>query len=294
MKTIYALVFLMCIFGKVCRATIAFAVQGKAEDVTEWINMVSIMKTKDFSSLFVLSYDLPVDKSLCDNNIRIICLFQPKSTWRKGRNMLTRSIAKYEEQFNHHFKYWIFGDDDVIKIKSCGKFFSSSPQQQIESPSIAMTAFCFDSIVQQLSNANVQYAVVGYTSSHKDSLIEDTLGFLHGDCSDAALTAIHHLAVPILLPYVELLDNITWWAALWNHLIIGCFPGYSVYDPVFQYGNGSHALYPRNVTNAQQLKSKAFRQVYGSLDLIPYPISEENIKIMTPKQGNCANISYSQ
>lgn len=246
------------------------------------------MKTKEFSAFFVLSYDLPIDNSHCESKTKVTCLFQPKSSWRKGRNMLIRSIANYEKVFKHQFKYWLFGDDDKIRIKSCGAVVSSL--------TIAMSAFCFDSIVHQLSAPNIQYAAVGYVSYHKafkdTTLVEDTLGFLHGDCYDAALTAIHHLAVPVLLPYVELLDNLTWWAPLWYHLIVGCFPGYSVYSPGFQFGNESHTPYPKK--NVEHLTTKAFRQVYGPLDLIPYPITEENINILKRKQGNCANINNSQ
>lgn len=274
------------------KTSIAIAAQGKAEDVAVWIKMMSLMETKNISALFILSFDFPINKSICDNGARITCLFHPQSTWRTGRNALTRSIAEYETSNTHNFKYWMFGDSDIIRIESCK--IKASPYKSL---TLELAAFCFDSIVHRLSSDHVQYAVVSYKSLYQGNLLaEDKLGFLHGDCCDAALIAIHHLAAPVLLPYVELLDNITWWAPIWNHLIIGCFPGYSVYWPGFQYDEKfqSHAAYPRYHYNASSLKTKAFRQVYGRVDLIPYPITEENANALDSAQGNCAHISSAQ
>jgi len=142
--------FIICCFCKSYahnRAAIAIAAQGKAADLANWIKMESLMKMEKFSALFVLSYDLPINKSLCDNKVKVTCLFYPGSTWRSGRNVLIRSIAKYEENVNHHFKYWLFGDDDAIKIKSCYGVLStnkSSTSISLRSLTIEMAAFCFD------------------------------------------------------------------------------------------------------------------------------------------------------
>ena len=272
-------------------ANIAIAVQGKAVNLADWIKMVSLMKTKELLTLFVLSFDFPIDKHLCRNRTQITCLFQSKTTWRSGRNMMIRSISNYKKRFSHHFKYWMFADDDVNRIESCFDIFSGNSNTN-KTRDIEMAAVCFDFIIHKLSSPNVQYAVVGYKNFNLQNLVKDALGFMHADCCDGALLAIHHLAVPILLPYVELLDNITWWAPIWKNLQVGCFPGYSVFSQGLKHRE-SHSPYPKNMKNIQVLMTKALRQVYTPLGIIPYPITEKNLK--TPLiPGNCAGITESQ
>jgi hypothetical protein len=268
---------------------IALATEGRASEVSEWFKMMKKMELKSHVSLFMLSYDIPINETICNGHAHVVCLHAPGSTWTSGRNIMTRSIANYETDNKHPFKYWLFGDHDMVKLDNCGEATKcQAPQYPAHSTELA--ACCFDVGVETLIAPEVQWAVVNFNIWGGGRVI-DWLSFSHIDCCDGSLNAFHRLAVPTILPYIELVDKKSWWEAqgLHFHLVSGCFPGYSVYSNVFSIkATSAHSPYPMG--RYPDPVNRAVRQVYGKYDLVPNPISLRTVQL---EQGNCANVNHS-
>ena len=272
---------------KVHASKIALATEGRATEVAEWYRMLSIMENKNHAVLFLLSYDNPIDPMIC-NNETVICLHKPGSTWTSGRNELARSITQFQDKHRHHFKYWLMGDQDMAKLDNCGEA-THCQAPDYPARSIKLAACCFDIAMKTLLAPEVQYAIVNFNIWGGGQIV-DWLGFSHMDCCDGSLNAFHHAAVPVVLPYIELIDKISWWEAqgLQFHVISGCFPGYSVYSNVFSIkATTAHSPYPMGRTPNEV--NRALKQVYGKLGLIPDPISVAKVQL---EQANCANLDH--
>lgn len=259
---------------------IAIAAQGKASQIGEWVKMVSLMKYHSHVSLFILSYDAPIDVSHCVSNAatHVSCLYKAHTTWTGGRNYLASEIVKKENSVHHHFKYWVMCDHDQIVISRCGKTSKCGEKHSPNTPEFA--ACCFDGIIGKLMEPDVQYPVVHFsTLLIEEACSKDYATFMHFDCGDAMLYAYHRLAVPVMFPYIELLDKKSWWESqgIHFHLVSACFTGYSVYSNlVCGYGSSIHTGYPQGRYPAES--NKAIEQVYGKVGLV----SEKMISLKTP------------
>lgn len=289
-------VFLL-IFYEYASATgqvkIALAAQGKAAEIGNWVKMVSLMKHQRHISLFILSYDAPVDLSHCVSSgaTHVSCLYLARSSWTSGRNYIANEIVKKENSIHHHFKYWIMCDHDQIVISRCGK--SSNCGEKFSPNSLEFAACCFDGIVGKLMEPSVQYPVVHFSTLFIEEICsKDYATFMHFDCGDAMLYAYHRLAVPVMFPYIELLDRKSWWESqgIHFHLVSACFTGYSVYSNlVCGYGSSIHSGYPQGRFPVES--NKAIEQVYGKVGLV----SPQMIHLNTPslEQGILLSILFS-
>jgi hypothetical protein len=112
--------------SKISQSRIALLTQGKASYVTKWMNIYNSMKLKEHVTMFFLSYDEPIDDSICGNintdstNMKAACIYRPHTTWTEGRNLQAQHIAHFEHEHKFHFKFWQFADIDVTEIVSCG------------------------------------------------------------------------------------------------------------------------------------------------------------------------------
>ncbi len=267
---------------------IAIATEGKAEEVSIWVDMMSKMEHKSHVTLFLLSYDKPLEAEYCVNQTRVICMYKPGSTWTSGRNELSRAIDSHESSIRHRFKYWLFGDQDMVKLDNCGEA-TRCQGDSFPPRSSALAACCFDVAMQTLTAPEVQYAVVNFNIWGGGELV-DYLGFSHMDCCDASLSAFHRVAVPVVLPYIELVDKISWWEAqgLHFHVVSGCFPGYSVYHNAFSIkATSAHSPYPMGRYPGSV--EKAIRQVYEKRGLVPDPLPMNPVQL---EQGNCAKLDH--
>ena len=67
--------------------------------------------------------------------------------------------------------------------------------------------------------SSIEYAVInfvdlgGVKNPVTNTPVMGILQIAHTDCADGAFNAIHRAAVPVLLPYVELVDRYSWWGA---------------------------------------------------------------------------------
>lgn len=133
----------------------------------------------------------------------------------------------------------------------------------------------------------MEYAVVNFVNLGG---VADTGGIMkiaHNDCSDGAFNAYHRAALPVLLPYVELVDRFSWWgsqAIMWT-VIGGCVPGYSVYVGVFDLKRTTgHASYPRG--RYEEVEMDAKEAVFGKRGLSPWPVDIHANRV----QGDCMKI----
>ena len=277
---------------------IAIATEGRNTEIVLWLELLNHMESKNHITLFLLSYNAPLESQLCSKHSKVICLFEPNSTWTSGRNILARTISQFEKNNpNHHgnqsyFKYWLFGDQDMAMLTNCGGATHCKPPKY-PGKSIELAACCYDIAVKTLLAPEIQYAAVNFYAGGylKNISRVDYLGFSHVDCSDGALNAFHHAAVPVILPYIELLDEQSWWESqgLHFHLITNCFPGYSVYSNIFDFKfTADHSSYPRGRLPGAEIQ-KTLIQVYGKYDLIPDIISRSSEQMF---HGNCAKLNH--
>ena len=269
--------------------TIAFATQGPAVGLAGWSKLCLLMKQREHVSLFYLSYDVAIAPETCDG-ANATCIFGPGTSWTAGRNHLARSVALYEVKQAHHFKYWVFADHDLYTAQNC--HVQSTCRALFAPFTIELSACCFDLAVELLRSPKVQYAAVNFVLWAAARSSPQYMGLAHLDCADAALVAFHRNAVPVLLPYVELVDRWTWWESqgIHFHLATGCLPGYSVYSNVFEITRTTtHSQYPRGrrITEA----TRAMQEVYGKRGLVPSVLSRIHVGL---DQGNCLGWSDAQ
>ena len=91
----------------------------------------------------------------------------------------------------------------------------------------------------------------------------------------------------VLLPYVELVDSLSWWESQATHWQVATagVPGFSVYSNLFVVGGANeHGPYPRG--RRPQEAGHAIRRVFGAAGLIPQPMARPDFQY---PMGNCLN-----
>lgn len=216
----------------------------------------------------------------------IVCSYRPQSTWTSGRNQLAREMAYRETMDARRFKYWVFGDQDMATIEGCHPEVGCRSRPGHAPYSIEMAACCYDALVRALLAPEMQYATVNLVMYGRiPRTAELALG--HLDCADGALNALHRGSVSVFLPYVELVDRLSWWESQATHwqIAIACVPGYSVFYNLFSVGAANeHGAYPRGRRLWESHASLV--RVYGQAGLIPEPMA--HWKVQHP-MGNCLN-----
>lgn len=275
---VFLLLPFICLSHSNTAHRIALGSQGKAAELTKWIQMYSHMNSSSHVTLFVLTYDEPIPEALCQQH-GVQCMFKPHTTWTSGRNGLLRAMRTLESINRNLFKYYAFADDDIVNANchaatGCGDAADKS-------------ACCFDAVTFFLLSS-IEYAVVNFVTLSNE--IPNTGGILkvvHYDCADGAFNAYHRAAAPALLPYVELVDRFSWWgsqAIMWT-VIGGCLPGYSMYVGIFSLvSTTGHANYPKGRYNEVEHDSK--EAVFSHRGLSPWPINIDAQMV----QGNCMKI----
>jgi hypothetical protein len=86
---------------------------------------------------------------------------------------------------------------------------------------LEQSAYCYDRFINVYLLSPASFSQVFFLGE----LGKET-DYYRFDCGDAKFVAIHRLAVHILLPYVEMLDNLSWWESqqvAWR-VAAGCLP----------------------------------------------------------------------
>ncbi len=96
--------------------------------------------------------------------------------------------------------------------------------------------------------------------------------------------AFHREAVSVILPYIDKLDNVSWWLsqALQFQVTSGCLSGYNAVmggflDEVLEQ---EHSEYPRGLDFTQS--HQVAEEIFGAAGLMPWPIKGDDLD-----QGNC-------
>lgn len=216
---------------------VSLAVQGNKKELNIWIDVYKIMKNHyNHTKLFLLTYDEPLDSILCKNDI--ICLYNNTKSWTSGRNYLARTMYQYEIQHNDISRYWLFSDADMALVTCEAVSITLSINEQ--------AAFCLGRFIQVYLLSTISFAQVFFMGQ----LSRET-EFYRFDCGDAQFHAIHRLAVPLILPYVELLDKLSWWESqqfVWR-VAAGCLPNSGVGSGMLSNKNldVKHSNYPRGI-----------------------------------------------
>jgi hypothetical protein len=253
---------------------VSLAVQGSKNELSIWIDIYKIMINHyNHTKLFLFAYDAPLDSPLCASEI--ICIHDNSKSWTSGRNYLARTIYQYEVQHNDISRYWLFSDADMSLLTCEAVSESLSINEQ--------AAFCLGRFIQVYLLSSISFAQVFFMGQ----LSRET-EFYHFDCGDAQFHAIHRIAVPLILPYVELLDNLSWWESqqfVWR-VSAGCLPNSGVGSGMLSSRNieAKHGEYPRGTFHKD--RQAAINKIYGSRDLSPHPIDNS---LFNTVAGDCSN-----
>ncbi len=256
---------------------VAIGVLGSCQDLILWSDVLANQHYYHQTHFFFLMFDEEPEVCLlrsggADTFIHHT-FHEPNTTWTTGRNSLARSIYASEETSNRLYKYWLFSDADVASDLRCGycKHLSG----------IRAVACCMDQFIHFLTGpqqfANVALYLFGQVESEGDKHSE----FRRHDCADAMFNAIHREAVPVILPYIHDLDEISWWypQAVVFHLSMGCLKGGTVtLRGFYEETTGSHASYPRGYE--QEVASNLVKQHFHQL--IPWPIYTSDMFLIEP------------
>eukprot|EP00884_Botryococcus_braunii_P011378 jgi/Botrbrau1/20240/Bobra.31_1s0033.1 len=255
-------------------AKVAVSVQGKVDELQLWMMLYGAMSSRNNVGLYLLSYDKPYK---CPAHMH--CFYFPNSTWTTGRNALAQKIYQTEQGTGHSYKYWCFHDADTWDL-SCVAC-SGIPDR------LNRSACCFDQYVTfLLGPQNFAQVSPGHTANGVVAAPTSPFELVRLDCIDAMKNALHREAVPVLLPYIASLDQVSWWIsqALEFHTSVGCLSGYTAVlggygEPQIQ----EHSPYPQGRNDT--LERETVDRVFRSRGLVPWPIGGQFLE-----QGNCGGL----
>ena len=183
-------------------------------------------------------------------------IFDPKTTWATGRNVLYEASKKK----NHTYMYYIFMDDDIVlKSKSdssmnAWRFFERF-LLRVE-PAVG--------IADGSGNPRVPFV---YKQREKlNCSLKEPVEYIPSARWEACLNAFHRNAVHHVLPYSASFDKISWWVSV-VYMEAKCeivFPGQVVIHTDILAVNAQHRPYRRKAADAKDLAS-IFNEVQASL-----------------------------
>ena len=249
---------------------VALAVQGKCKDYLLWQDLLTHQHNTYQVDLIFLTYD--AQAHTCNDaqskTMNSTAVYGPNTSWASGRNLLAKAIYQKERLMRSKYKYWIMSDTDVRRLRchNC---------RYVEEH--AMLACCFDLFVQFLLGPQ-QFAVVAINEFQQHP--EAHNHFSQHECPDGMLNAFHRAAVPVLLPYNNALDDVSWWSSqeILFHLASSCVKGgvVTLGGYSFQHSGAEHAEYPRGLDHART--TEIIKQDYWQL--IPWPIASAEHELL--------------
>ena len=286
-------------------ARIALCVQGGAEWLPRWLDVIGAMRRRDEVELFFLSYRGIVDwgavnvsrararssnRGLGPNGdatwpLQALIEPQSKTTWASGRNTLARSAYAAEVVRGVAYSHWAFADADMARVQ-CRACPAQPARGAAPDPaaSAEAAACCLDFLVALSGGSeglaeNYDFAMVhikidGWEavelSLEADAFVDGV--FLLRDCGDGNLNVFHREAVPVLLPYHEEFDADSWLVSqvfLWRYAT-GCLAGASA-APGRAIGTPSdgageeHSDYPKGNPWGDSRHEAAFNAAWPAL-----------------------------
>ena len=252
------------------KAALPLLCRGKCNDFLLWQDLVAHQHNAYQVDLFFLVFEAQVDvcHDAASSVLNSTVVYGPNTTWSSGRNMLAKAIYRKEQTMGSEYKYWIMSDSDVRRLK-CHNCRHRGGDKE--------ASCCFDLFVQFLLGPQ-QFAMVAI--NEYDQNPEAYSHFSQHECPDAMLNAFHRAAVPVLLPYNDAMEDVSWWLSqeILFHLTYGCVKGgvvtlggYSLLET-----DTEHAKYPRGLDGASPMET--IKQHYRPL--IPWPITSAGHKLL--------------
>ena len=286
---LFFLLLLIIFLSKVGSSSISvgIAVQGKADELLAWQRLYeneSFATARQNVALFLLSFDKSMDHFPPVTGVFLF--FASNTTWSSGRNYLAREMHKFEVKSGHLLRYWLFADADMaaLRCKAATRMSSLFPAATpANGENSAAAGFCLARHVQHYLLSRLQYASVFFLGALGEE--HETYRF---DCGDAQFHAMHRAAVPVLLPYVERLEDLSWQeaqAVLWR-VAAGCIAEGGIGAGMLETLPESkrHSSYPGG--SYLEARSHVINELYGKLHLSPHPIDNSTFNTV---QGDCAN-----
>ena len=195
---------------------IAVGIQGPADYLHRWRDVLSLMSTRSEVDFFCLIYDGTVNETMVDawrqepNSPLKEIMTNSMTTWTTGRNVLAQAMYREEVKRFKQYESWVFSDADSW-LMDCAR----CPTGDLGA------ACCWDYMFRDVLLSNYSFATVATWALEEecrpvehlsnDTVLDNT--FIFRDCADAQVQAFHRDAVPILLPYHPDLDSSSWWSS---------------------------------------------------------------------------------
>jgi hypothetical protein len=226
--------------------------------------------------------DGDIDATKCSMSPGIQCAktADPRGSstpWPVLRNELVPKVYKLETIQDFEFKYWLFIDHNLLYV-SCLAHQNGRVERQ--------AAECFARFIHFLL-ARTSYSQVFY--SEKGVLAANELQIKPTLCGASVMHAVHRAAVPILLPYVHIADEPNLAQVISWHLSLGCLSGQesSIESGMVVVASEQKAIRSKNLLAyaisepRQQRVNGQLKETFGTIGLVPKPISDQFTSIAT-------------
>ncbi|CAJ1956317.1 unnamed protein product [Cylindrotheca closterium] len=242
-------------------------VQGPVRILGDWKQRLRDAGMEKKVLLVYASFDEPAQDPECDvlanGQWSPFCrtMFIPGTTWTEGRNELVK-YAHCEEQIREkEFRYWIFSDDDVDL--SC-----HMPEDMNITTNNLNGAVCWKSYFDFLETQMPSSEGVFYGLRDPKRLRKlNQKGIVITAEVDAILNAFDRKYIKILMPYVFMKKDDSWWMSQMMHfnLVHRCFGAAGIVPLFINYVNDIHREYPRGLEfkKASALFNRNYEQYMG-------------------------------
>jgi hypothetical protein len=199
---------------------VAIGIRASVVWMERWRALLNAMKLRDEIALFFSLWKEEADEAQVaswraePNSPLLSVRFEPGVTVTPGRNLVLQSIYAEEVARGKRFESWVIADADAAFVE-CYR----CPVTQL--PEVTGAACCMDYFIGLALNRAYNFSSISSIlareeyppfEAQKTSEVIDRM-FQFRDCADAQLQAYHRDYVPIVFPYHEELEDISWWSS---------------------------------------------------------------------------------
>jgi hypothetical protein len=216
---------------------VAIGIRARPLWMEHWRALLNAMKLRDEIALFFSLWKEEANEALVaswraePNSPLASVKFEPTGTYTTGRNMNIRTMYAAEVARGKRFESWVIADADAAFVE-CYR----CPVTRL--PDVTGAACCMDYFIGLALNRAYNFSQVSSIlaweeyppfEAQKNSEVIDRM-FMFRDCADGQLQAYHRDIVPVVFPYHEELEDVSWWSSqgILFRYTSGCAPGSSV------------------------------------------------------------------
>jgi hypothetical protein len=216
---------------------VAIGIRASIAWMEHWRALLNAMKLRDEIALFFSLWKEEADEALVASwraeptSPLASVKFEPGVSWTPGRNLVLQSIYAAEVARGKRFESWVIADADAVFVE-CYR----CPVTRL--PDVTGAACCMDYFIGLALNRAYNFSTISTIFSwdevapfeaQKDADVVDRMFFFR-DCADAQLQAVHRDLVPVVFPYHEELEDVSWWSSqgMLFRYTSGCAPGANV------------------------------------------------------------------